>query len=65
MNKYSLIRPKDTALKAGISVSHLYHLVSAGKFPSPISLSERISVFIEAEVDEWIKAKISESREES
>ena len=59
---HTLLRPKDVAKKIGVSLSHLYQLVASGQFPQPIKLSERISVFIEAEVDEWIQKRVHESR---
>ncbi len=59
---HTLLRPKDVAKKIGVSLSHLYQLVASGQFPQPIKLSERISVFIEAEVDEWIQKRVDESR---
>ena len=59
---HTLLRPKDVAKKIGVSLSHLYQLVASGQFPQPIKLRERISVFIEAEVDEWIQKRVHESR---
>lgn len=41
----------------GVSKPTLYRLVKAGKFPSPIRISERLSGWASAEVDAWIKAK--------
>lgn len=57
-----LLRPKDAALKAGISVSHLYALVAKNEFPQPVKISERVTAFVEAEVDDWIQVKIDSSR---
>ena len=59
---HTLLRPKDVAKKIGVSLSHLYQLVASNQFPQPIKLSERISVFIEAEVDDWIQKRVDESR---
>ena len=64
MSNYSLVRPKQAATKAGISISHLYYLVAEGEFPQPIKISDRISAFIESEIDEWIEGKITTSREQ-
>ena len=57
-----LLRPKDAAKKAGISVSHLYALVAQNEFPQLIKISERISAFLESEVDDWILKKVELSR---
>lgn len=58
----SFLRPKDAAEKAGISKSHLYRLVSQERFPHPIKISERISAFLESEVDEWIAERVAAVR---
>ena len=62
MQAKSFIRPKDAAQKAGISISHLYVLVSKKQFPQPIKISERITAFVESEIDEWIVSKMESSR---
>ena len=59
---HTLLRPKEAAKKTGISLSHLYQLVNSGQFPQPIKISERITAYVESEVDEWIQKKIHESR---
>lgn len=59
---HTLLRPKDAAKKAGISISHLYTLIAENKFPQLIKISERISALLESEVDEWILEKIETSR---
>jgi prophage regulatory protein len=58
----NLLRPKQAASKAAISISHLYELVARGNFPKPIKISERITAFIESEVDAWINEKIQATR---
>lgn len=62
MQTKSFIRPKDAAQKAGVSISHLYALVSKQQFPQPIKISERITTFVESEIDEWIVSKMESSR---
>ncbi len=42
---------------AGISKTHLYRLVKAGKFPAPVKISERVSVWDAELVDLWLKSK--------
>lgn len=64
MKKENLIRPKQAALKAGISISHLYALVSKKQFPQSIKVSERITVFVESEIDDWIQSKMKCCRSE-
>ena len=60
----ALLRPKQTALKAAISKSHMYDLIAKGKFPKPIKISDRITAFLESEVDAWIKEQIETKRSE-
>jgi prophage regulatory protein len=35
-------------------------LVALGKFPAPIKLGEQSVAFVEAEIDEWLEARIRE-----
>jgi len=37
---------------------HIARLVASGKFPKPISLSDRRIAWIESEVDEWVAAHV-------
>ena len=55
---YRLLRPAEAANKTGISLSHLYLLVTEDKFPRPIKISDRVTAFVESEVDQWISEKI-------
>lgn len=58
----NLLRPKQAATKAAISISHLYELVARHEFPQPIKVSKRISAFLESEVDAWIEEKVNANR---
>ena len=51
------IRIREVCDKTGISRSHLYRLIAIGQFPSPIQISERISIWREADVDRWLREK--------
>lgn len=48
--------------RTGLSRSLIYQLVSEGNFPAQIHLGARSVGWIEAEVDEWINARITMSR---
>ena len=37
--------------------------LAEGRFPRPVSLGSRAVGWIEAEVDEWIRERIAESRD--
>lgn len=54
------IRASAVLEKTGMSKTHLYRLVQAGKFPKPIKLSERVSAWDEAAVDAWLGEKFGE-----
>jgi len=41
----------------GISRTHLYRLVQSGKFPHPVKLSERVSVWDADLINNWLTAK--------
>ncbi|MGE5384959.1 MAG: helix-turn-helix transcriptional regulator [Betaproteobacteria bacterium] len=43
--------------RTGLSNSSLYRLIQQGKFPAPYKLSERLSAWNEAEIDDWLAAK--------
>jgi prophage regulatory protein len=43
--------------RTGFSKTHLYRLIQAEKFPRPVKLSERVSVWDAALVDRWLSSK--------
>lgn len=43
--------------KTGVSKSQIYRLIKAGDFPKPSKISERVSVWDEAALDEWLAGK--------
>ena len=57
-----LIRLRTVREKTGLCKSSLYALARDGRFPKPVKIGERSSGWVEAEVDAWIGAKITESR---
>lgn len=44
----------------GYSRPHIYRLIKAGKFPRPVRLGENRIAFVEAEVDDWLAARLAE-----
>jgi prophage regulatory protein len=63
---FRVIRETAVLDKTGIaSHQHLYQLIAAKKFPSPIHLASRATGWIEHEVDAWIRARIAERDGES
>ncbi len=51
------LRFLKVADKTGLSKTHIYRLIQAGKFPRGHKLSERVSVWDEAEIDNWLAEK--------
>lgn len=51
------LRFPKVAEKTGLSKTHIYRLILAGKFPRGYKLSERVSVWNEAEIDNWLAEK--------
>lgn len=56
MNNF--LRIKDVMKKTGIVRSTIWLWVSEGKFPKPIKLSPRITVWEHQKIDEWIRQKL-------
>ncbi len=57
-----LRRPEVTA-RTGLARSTIKVRMREGHFPRPVSLGSRAVGWIEAEVDEWIRQRIAESRD--
>lgn len=60
----TLIRLSEVQRRTGYSKAWLYRLMSKGKFPASVKIGSRSIAFVESEIDEWINARIEESRKE-
>lgn len=56
----ALLRIPDVRRLTGLSNSAIYRAVQYGTFPRHLKLSERSSAWVEAEIREWITARIAE-----
>lgn len=56
------LRLPEVQDRTGLSRSTIYVRLGQGRFPRPVSLGERAVGWVEAEVDEWIRERIEESR---
>ena len=56
------LRLPEVLARTGLSRSTIYVRLDQGRFPRPVSLGGRAVGWIEAEVDEWIRERIDESR---
>lgn len=52
------LSPKAVCDRVAISRATLDRLVAAGRFPSPIRLTERRIAYNQADVDAWMTAKL-------
>ena len=55
---FRVLRLPTVLAKTGVSRATIYRLVDRGDFPRAHKLSERTSVWNEAEVDNWLKARL-------
>ena len=51
------LRLPHVLAKTGLSRTHTYRLIKQGEFPAPVKLSERVSVWNEADIDAWLNHK--------
>jgi prophage regulatory protein len=56
----SVLRLPAVRAKTQLPTSTLYALMAAGKFPKPIALSANTRGWIEAEIDQFLQARIAE-----
>ncbi len=56
------LRLPEVLARTGLSRSTVYVRLEQGRFPRPVSLGGRAVGWIEAEVDDWIRDRIDESR---
>ena len=57
------LRRPEVMARTGLSRSTIYVRLAEGRFPRPVSLGSRAVGWIEAELDEWIRKRIAESRD--
>jgi len=55
----TMLRLPAVTKMTGLPRSTVYDLIAAGSFPRQVKLSERCSAWVEAEVQEWLAAKIA------
>lgn len=55
----ALIRRKEVERLTALSRSRIYALMAAGDFPKPVQLGTMSVAWLEAEIREWIAARIA------
>ena len=58
----TILRRKQVESRVGLKRSTLYQRVAEGTFPAPVTLGARAVGWVEAEVDQWLRDRIAESR---
>ena len=53
-----LLRIRDVMTRTGISRPQIYRMMTDGRFPRSVKLSERSVAWRESEVCEWINGRI-------
>ena len=59
-----IIRLPKVQEKTGLSRSTIYEYLKHRNFPAQIRLGARAIGFVESEIDEWIEARIADSRKD-
>jgi prophage regulatory protein len=58
MTENRFIRMPDLRAKVGLSKSQIYKLIQQGEFPKQIKLGDKIAVWEQTEVEEWMSSKV-------
>ena len=57
-----ILRRKEVEARIGLSRATIYELMSRGKFPQPIKLTEKSVGWLLSEVNAWLDKRIAASR---
>jgi prophage regulatory protein len=58
-----VLRRPQVQIRTGLARSTIYELMSSGKFPLSVQLTDRSVGWLAHEVDEWIASRVSQSRQ--
>ena len=56
---HSVLRLPAVIARTGLSRSSVYKLLAEGRFPQPVSLGERSVGWVEAEIEDWLAARLA------
>ena len=59
----AILRRKQVEARTGLRRSTIYAKIAAGEFPASIRLGARSVGWIESEISEWLKSRITASRD--
>lgn len=57
-----ILRRAHVQIRTGLARSTIYELMSSGKFPPSIQLTDRSVGWLAHEIDEWITSRVRQSR---
>lgn len=57
-----LFRINDVIVKTGMAKSTIWAWVQNNRFPKPLKISNRITVWKESDIDEWIEKVCNENQ---
>lgn len=58
----TLLRINDVSKKTGLAKSTIWAMIKENRFPAQIKLSERVSVWKEDHIEQWIEEVCSENK---
>jgi prophage regulatory protein len=58
----TILRRKQVEARVGLRRSTIYARVADGTFPAPVSLGARAVGWVSDEIDDWLRARVAESR---
>ena len=59
----TILRRRQVEARTGLARSTIYQYIQEGVFPKPVQLGPRAVGWIEAEVSEWIHARMKMARD--
>lgn len=54
------LRVHEVSSRTGYSVPHLWRMARDGRFPKPVKIGPNATGWLEAEITEWMQARINE-----
>lgn len=57
-----LLRRPQVEARVGLKRTQIYDLMKRNEFPQAVKLGARAVAWVEAEIDEWIRARVAASR---
>jgi len=62
VNNYKILRLPEVKTQTGLSRSSIYKRISESKFPKQINLGGRAIGWLESDIQNWIKSRLTVTR---